>query len=421
MANAQQAGSTGTPPWEAKKLPSKRGLARKLVVWLLIGGVLALVLYGLRPKPIEVEIATVGRGPLTVHVTEEGKTRIRNRYVVAAPVSGQMQRIDLKPGDPVTAGKTVLTVIEPGLAPLLDARAKTQAEARLAATQAARQQAEQALEMARTSARFAETNWQRVKAKASEGSISATDRDTIEREAQIREREVRAAEFALKVAEFEIAQAEAALQSFSAAGSGGRIEVRAPVSGLLLRVMQESAAPVAAGTALVEVGDPADLEIEAEILSRDAVGIPPGAEVSVEQWGGETPLRARVRRVEPAAFTKVSALGVEEQRVIVLSDLEAPPAAVRALGDRYRVEVRVAVWHADDVLRVPSGALFREGGVWKTFVLRDGVARRATIEAGRSDGKLTQVLGGLQDGERVLLHPPDSVTDGSAIQERQQP
>ena len=178
---------------------------------------------------------------------------------------------------------------------------------------------------------------------------------------------------------------------------------------------------VAPGTPILEVGDPADLEIEAEILSRDAVAIKPGAEVSVEQWGGETPLKGRVRLVEPAAFTKVSALGVEEQRVYVLSDLEAPPDSAKALGDRYRVEVRVAIWNNPDVLLVPSGALFREGREWKTFIFDSNKAKIITVEIGRTDGKMSEVLNGLKAGDKVLMHPPDSVKDGTQIVARTVP
>jgi HlyD family secretion protein len=372
---------------------------------------------------VEVELGLVQRGPLTVHVMEEGKTRIRNRYVVSAPVTGNMRRVLLKPGAEVKAGETLLTTIVPAIAPLLDVRAKSQAEARVQAAEAARQQAEESVAMAKTAAEFAKRNWERVKGTANQGSVAAADRDNLERDALMREREVRAGEFALQVANFELAQAKAALLQIESpdGGGGSEVEVRSPVSGRVLKVQQESATIVTPGMAIVEVGDPSDLEIEAEILSRDAVGIKPGAEVSVEQWGGNEPLKGRVRLIEPAAFTKISALGVEEQRVIVVIDLEASGEDAKALGDRYRVEVRVAVWHDPDVLLVPAGGLFREGSLWKTFVYEDGKARSITVETGRTDGKRTQVLGGLKEGDRVLMHPPDSVEDGTAVRERAVP
>lgn len=410
--------SAATPPWEAKKKTAPRGVLRKLLLWSLGIGLLVLAGYGLKPKPIPVETAEVTQGPLTVHVVEEGRTRIRNRYIVAAPVAGNMRRVTLKAGDEVKAGETLLTVIEPGLAPLLDARTQAQTEARVQAAEAARGRAEETLQMARTTAQFAQANWDRVKKNIGEGSISVTDRDNIELEAQMREREVRAGEFALKIADYELMQAKAALLSLTSAGSGAVVEMQAPVSGRVLKVQQESAMMVTPGTPILEIGDLADLEIEAEILSRDAVNMKPGAEVLVDQWGGDVPLKAHVRRVEPAAFTKVSALGVEEQRVIVLSDLDPLPAEAKVLGDRYRVEVRVAVWHDDDVLLAPGGSLFREGTEWKTFVMKENKAVKTTVQIGRTDGKMAQVLGGLEAGMPLLMHPPDSVIDGSEVLRR---
>lgn len=419
MSEARSAPApSSSPPWEVKRAPTGRGLLRRLVTVLVVSGLIALLVQAMRPRPIEIESGVVKPGPLTVFVSEEGKTRIRNRYVVSAPVAGSMQRVTLKPGDAVKAGETVLTRIEPSMAPLLDARTKAQAQARVDGAAATRSRAQESLEMTRTGLKYAQTNWDRIKNNTDKGTISDTDRDTFEREAEMKAREVRAAEFALQVAEFELTQAKAALLQLEKPAEGGAvIELKAPVSGVVLRVQQESATIVTPGTPILEIGDPSDLEVEAEILSRDAVNIQPGAAVTVEQWGGE-PAPARVRRVEPAAFTKVSALGVEEQRVLVLSDFTHPTPALKALGDRYRVEVRVAVWHSDETLLVPAGALFREGSDWKTYLLDNGKARAVTVEAGRSDGKLTQVLGGLKNGDEVLLHPPDSVKDGSEVVKR---
>lgn len=408
-----------SPPWEPKSKKPKRGLIRKLLLWLFIVGLAALIGVGLMPKPIEVEVATVKRGPLTVNVVEEGKTRIRNRYIVSAPVAGQLRRITLRAGDEVKGGDTILAIIEPTLAPLLDARSRAQAQARVDGADASREKATQALAMARTSLQFANTTWNRIKNIKEKGTVSDTDRDTAEMNAALRQREVQAAEFSIKVAEFELAQAKAALLQFDSPEKGDAIvEVRAPVSGRVLRVQQESATIVTPGSALLEIGDPTEIEIEAEILSRDAVAIKPGTTVSVDQWGGSTPLKATVRRVEPAAFTKVSSLGVEEQRVIVLADLVDPPAEAKALGDRYRVEVRIAIWHEPDTLLIPAGALFREGNDWKTFLFEQNKARTAAVQAGRTDGRMTQILSGLEVGTQVLMHPPDTVKDGVAIQKR---
>lgn len=411
--------AASAPPWEAKRPPARRGLLRKLVLWLVVAGLVAVMIYALQPRPVEVETGVVAAGPLTVYVSEEGKTRIRNRYIVAAPVAGSMQRVSLKPGDVVKCAETVLARIEPALAPLLDARSRAQAQARVDGASAARSRANETLAMTRTGLKFAQSNWDRIKDNTDQGTISATDRDKFQSEAEMKAGEVRAAEFAIQVAEFELTQAKAALLQLEATTDDGKfIEVKSPVSGVVLRVQQESATIVTPGTPILEIGDPNDLEIEAEILSRDAVAIQPGAVVTVEQWGGDAPAKARVRRVEPAAFTKVSALGVEEQRVLVLSDFVAQSPALKALGDRFRVEVRVAVWHSDATLLVPAGALFREGSEWKTFLFDAGSAKAVTVKAGRTDGKLTQVLDGLEAGDEVLMHPPDSVKDGSEVVKR---
>jgi HlyD family secretion protein len=379
---------------------------------------LGLIAWGLWPKPVVVETGIVVRGPLTVRVSEEGKTRVRNRYLVAAPVAGKMRRVPLKPGDEVTAGETLLTVIEAVAAPLLDPRARTQAEAFVASREAARQQATESLAARRAAARLAQAELERVGSLRSVGSLSQSERDRVTMEAAMRAADVRAAEFAQQVADHELAQARAALERPTQESPGNLVEVKSPVSGRVLKVLQESEMVVAPGTAILEIGDPGDLEIEAEILSRDAVTIHPGDAVEIEQWGGAEPLQGRVRRVEPAAFTKISALGVEEQRVFVLSDLVNPPAAAKALGDRFRVEVRVAIWHADDVLVVPAGAVFREGNDWKTFVYRGNEAVLTTVEAGHTDGRFTEIRSGIGVGDEVLLHPPDTVKNGTAVTKR---
>lgn len=392
---------------------------RRVLPWL---GVLALggaIAWGLWPKPVLVETGVAARGPLTVRVSEEGKTRVRNRYVVAAPVAGKMRRVPLKPGDEVIAGETVLTTIEPVVPPLLDPRALAQAEAAVSMREAARKQAAESLEATRAAGKLAASELERLRSITRAGTVSQSDRDRAEMEAAVKSAEIRAAEFSLQVADYELAQARAALaRPEDPVTAGGVVEVRSPVSGRVLKVMQESEMVVAPGTPIAEIGDPADIEIEAEILSRDAVTISPGDAVEIDQWGGSAPLQARVRRIEPAAFTKISALGVEEQRVIVLSDLTDMPPAAKALGDRYRVEVRVAIWHSDDALVVPAGALFREGNAWKTFVFRGGKAVLTPMDAGRTDGRFTEILGGVSAGDELLIHPPDNVSDGAKVRKR---
>ncbi len=418
MANPDPTQPTGTAPWEVKPDASGRHLFRRALPWFGALLLLALIGWGLWPKPVIIETGVAVRSPLTVRVAEEGKTRVRNRYVIAAPVAGTMRRIELRPGDPVEAGKTLLTSIQPVLAPLLDARARVQAEAVVSMHEAKRKQAAESMEAQRAALKLAIDERERVRSVKRDGTLSDSDRDRVEGEAAIKAAEVRAAEFSLQVIDYELAQARAVLERPDISTTANLVPLVSPVSGLVLSVIQESETVITPGMALLEIGDPTDLEIEAEILSRDAVSMRPGDSVEIDQWGGETPLKGRVRRVEPAAFTKISALGVEEQRVIVLSNLIDPPEAARSLGDRFRVEVRVAVWHSDDALVVPAGALFREGNEWKTFVFENGRARLTAIEAGRSDGRLTEVISGLEAGDPVLLHPPDTVRDGSAVRVR---
>ncbi len=405
----------GSAPWDTKKTATGQPVFRRLLPWLGVLLLLALIIWGLWPKPVLIETGTVSRGPLTVRVSEEGKTRVRNRYVVAASVAGKMRRVMLKPGDEVSAGQTLLTAIEAITSPLLDPRARVQAEAAVSLREAARKQAAEALEVRRSAASLAMTDRDRLTRVLVRGSVSESDRDKAEGDVSMKSAEVRAAEFALQVADFEVAQARAALVRPDSVTAGNLVEIKSPVSGRVLRVIQESEMVISPGTPILEIGDPADLEIEAEILSRDAVAIHPGDSVDVEQWGGELPLKGRVRRVEPAAFTKISALGVEEQRVIVLSDLVDVPEAAKSLGDRFRVEVRVAIWHGDDVLIVPAGAIFREGNAWKAYRFIDGTAKLTPIEAGHSDGRQTEVVSGLAANDQVLLHPPDTIKDGTRV------
>jgi HlyD family secretion protein len=384
---------------------------------LSLGVLVSLVAWGLWPKPVMVETGVIARAPLTVRVSEEGKTRIRNRYIVAAPVGGMMQRVMLRPGDEVKANETVITRIVPQVAPLIDSRSRLQAQEAVSMHKANRKRALESQAALKIAANLAAVERDRAMAVKQEGAVSASDLDRLEAEATGKAAELRAAEFALQVIDHELAQAMAVLEQPASGEADPVVEIKSPVTGKVLTVMQESETMMNPGQPIIEVGDPSDIEIEAEILSRDAVTIEPGDEVLIEQWGGADALKGRVRRVEPAAFTKVSALGVEEQRVIVLIDLHSSEGQAKALGDRFRVEVCVAVWHGDDVLVSPAGALFREGSQWKTFVMRDGKARLTSVEVGHSDGRFSQILSGLEPGDKVLLHPPDTVTDGTAVRE----
>jgi HlyD family secretion protein len=354
-----------------------------------------------------VETARAAVGTLRATVNEEGKTRIKQRYVVSAPVAGQLRRIPFKAGAEVQAGETVLAVIDPLSSTLLDARTRTAAEAK-------RDTAVANVEKARAGQHFAASDLRRLEKLHAEKMISVQELET----GQLREasaaKEQAAAESALR-------QTEAELAEFAANAPVGTntlldpVQVKAPATGRVLRVLEENARSVAAGTPVMEIGDPADLEVVVEVLSRDGAAIPPGTPVDLEQWGGGEPLRAKVRLVEPAAFTKVSALGVEEQRVNVIADLLTPPEQRRNVGDAFRVEARIIVWEARDALKVPAGALFRKGEQWAAFVVADGHARLRIVKTGRSSGTETQVLDGLKEGEEVILYPGSRVRDGQRV------
>jgi len=409
--------SPATPVGKNKNGATTRRWTRRLP-W--VGGALlvALIVVGLWPKPLPAELATVTRGDLAVTVNEEGMTRVKNRYVIASPVAGQLRRIDWKAGAVVEAGKTVIAVLESGGADLLDARSLAQAEARVRAAEASVSQAAAQRARAGANAKMQRDDLVRQKTLFNGGTLSRQEFDAAEMRATTTAQEERAAEFAGQIAEFELAQARALLLRGQPAGVAARGEplvITSPVSGRVLRVFQESERLVPAGFALVEVGDPTDLEARIEVLSREGVAIPPGARVQLEQWGGPVPLNARVRLVEPSAFTKVSALGVEEQRVYVIVDFTDPLTARAALGDNYRVEARIETWSAQKILKAPAGALFQRGSSWQTYVLDGHTARLTAVRIGHSNGLETEILAGISEGQRVIVYPGDKVTDGSRI------
>lgn len=395
--------------------PSRR--VRQALPWLIALALVALIVYGLTPKALPVEAAKVTRGPLAVSVLEEGKTRIRHRYTISPPISGFLQRVALRAGDRIAAGQTVLCEIQAEPASLLNPRNQTEAEARVKAVEAALNQRQADLERAHAANDLANRELNRAIPLRKSGAISTKEWDTAEMQASMRGREERGAEFALQVAKFDLQQAEAALLQArgGAAATGEPFLILAPIDGYVLNVFEESARVLASGTPIMEVGNPTDLEAEIELLSTDAAGVAPGAKALIERWGGPQPLRATVSMVEPAAFTKISALGVEEQRVKVRVQFEEPPAALTPLGDRYRVEARITTWSAPGVLQIPSGALFRRGGDWMCFVVTGSHARLRRLEIAHNNGLQAEVLAGIAEGEAAILHPPDAVTDGVKV------
>ncbi len=410
-----------TPPTASEPAyDASAHLSRKRKRWPYIAGaaLVALIVAGLWPKAVPIEISKVSRGSLEVTVNDEGQTRVRNRYVIASPVSAQLRRIDHKPGAIVEAGKTILAVLETAAADLLDARSLAQAEARVRAAGAARDQANAMRERARTAATLANTEWERAKTLFERNSISRQELDVAQMRQAVAAQESRAAEFGFNVAGFEYEQAQALLVRGRPDSAGEtRITLTSPVSGRVLRVFQESERLVTAGFALLEVGDPTDLEAKIEVLSRDGVAIAPGARAWLEKWGGPKPLEARVRLVEPSAFTKISALGVEEQRVNVIVDLVDPLENRPTLGDAYRVEGRIVTWNSNDVVKVAAGALFQREDKWQTFVVEGGRARLREVRIGHSSGSETEILEGVSPGTTVIVYPGDRVKDGVRVTE----
>lgn len=391
----------------------------KLWPYVLGAALVGAIAYGFLPAAVEIDAAPATRGPLRVTVDQEGKTRIKEKYVVSSPLAGRLQRIELRPGDAVVAGKTPLATIEPTDPTLLDARSRAEAEARVKAAEANRKRSLAAVERDQQAYQLAQHAFERAKALIKSKGLAPEDFDRIEHGERVALEALRVAQFGTLIAEFELEQARAALlrtqprQETSA--EAWRFEIRSPITGQTLRVFQESALVVAPGTRLLEVGDPADLECEIDVLSTDAVKIVPGAKVLLERWGGDQPLAARVRVIEPAAFMKVSALGVEEQRVWVIADFVDPLERRKALGDGYRVEARIVIWEKEDVLKVPAGALFRHKGSWAVFVADHGRARLRVLRVGQRNDLEAEILEGLQPGEQVILHPSDRITDGLRI------
>jgi HlyD family secretion protein len=396
---------------------------RRVTFWgamavIVLGGLVVALL----PQPVPVDLAAARRGPLRVTLDHEGRTRVRQRYVVSAPVPGRLLRIQLEPGDRVLGGKTVLATFLPAASSLLDARSRAQAEARLRTAEAVLRQVQAERDRARAESELASSERDRTHKLRAEGLATDQSRQAADAEAAARAEALAAAESAVQAAGGEVDAARAALLEPGArrgrADAPG-LSLRSPIDGVVLRRLRESEADVPQGEPLLEVADLSTLEVMADFLSADAVRIAPGMPALIEQWGGGAPLNARVRRVEPSGFLKVSALGVEEQRVWVILEFADPRAAWKALGDGYRVEARVVIWDAADALTVPVSSLFRRGQGWAVFVVQDGRAALRAVEIGHRNGTAAEITRGLQPGERVVTHPPDRLTDGAQVVQRE--
>jgi HlyD family secretion protein len=383
----------------------------KYVRWSLGAAVVAvLAAIAVWPEPIEVDVGHVVRGPMRVTIDEDGQTRVHDRFIVSAPVAGRLLRIDAEPGDAIRRG--VVARLLPADAPLIDAR--TRAE-----WQAAAEAARQVVGQARAERDRAAATLEHVTASARR-SAGLVDAGAVSREAdEGAQTAVKTAANALQAAEFAVRRAErdsqmAAARLLTPVDRGRVVDVVSPIDGVVLKRLRESECIVAAGEPLLEIGNRGDLEAVVDLLSTDAVRIRPGSPVSIEGWGGTHALGGRVRLIEPSGFLKVSALGVEEQRVNVVIDF-TDPAAARELGDGYRVEARITVWQADGVVMAPVGALFRQDSGWAVFVAEEGRARLQRIEIGQRNAEAAQVISGLNAGQAVVLHPPDTLIDAARI------
>lgn len=381
--------------------------------------VAAAIGYAFLPRPVAVEVAAASRGPLRVAVVEEGKTRVKDRFVVSSPVAGYTRRIELEVGDPVTRGQPVV-VVEPLRSQVLDPRSRAEAEARVAAAQAALKAAQEDERAAASDAERTKAELERITPLFKEGFASKDTFDRADAEARRTAAAHRSATFAIDVARYELEAARTALRYAGAGRSEtlpDQVTVRAPVDGRVLKINHKSEGVANSGEALIEIGDPRALEVEVDLLSADAVLVRPGTPVLFERWGGE-PIKGQAQYVEPTGFTKISALGVEEQRVYVISALISPPELWERLGDGYRVEAHFILWEGDQVLQIPTSALFRHGDGWAVFVVDGRRAKRRPVEIGHRSGLTAEILSGLKEGETVITHPSDAVDDGTRIRPR---
>lgn len=395
----------------------------RALVWLFVLAAVVAVGFALRPKPISVDLVTATRGLLRVTLDEEGETRARDRFLVSAPLAGRVLRINLEPGDAVEANRTVLATLLPSDPTLLDARSRAEAEARVKAAEAALEGARVEQTRAGTEQQFSEEELKRYLELDANELVAKDQLKSVELRARTSSEALRSAEFSARAAAFGLEVARASL--LQATANTGSVDadtpailLRSPIDGVVLQRLRESEAIVPAGEPLLEVADQTRLEIVSDFLSTDAVRITPGNTVLIEQWGGTYPLTGRVRRVEPYGFTKFSALGVQEQRVNVIIDFQDVRVAWAALGDGYRVEVRVVIWESEDVLKVPTSSLFRTGESWAVFTVNQRQAQLRQVTVGQRNSLNAEIIDGVQAGDRVIAYPSDRIADGVSIIER---
>ncbi len=390
--------------------------SRWIVIIAIALIVIAIVGYGFLPRPVPVDLAKASRGIMSVTIEEEGKTRVKDRFVVSAPVSGFVRRIKLDAGDPVKNGQ-IVAELEPLRPAVLDPRSRSAAEAAVSGAEAALASAQENANSASAVSEYAAANLGRTKKLYEAGYAAREAFDQAESEAKRTRANLLSAEAAVKTAHSELEKARAALK-YSAEGDNATVSVRSPVNGRLLLIHRKSEGVVNSGEPLLDIGDPASLEVRVEVLSSDAVKIKPATPVLFERWGGDKALSGKVRLIEPSGFTKISSLGVEEQRVLVIADIISIPENWQKLGDSFRVEAKFVIWEEKDVLQLPASSIFRKGDGWAVFVVNNNRAELRQIQTGQRNGLTAQVLSGLSEGESVIIHPDDLIKDGIRVKPR---
>jgi HlyD family secretion protein len=381
---------------------------------LAIAAMLLLV-WGLIPQPIAVETVTVRRGSIEITVDDDGETRVRERYTVLSPLTGKLQRIGLHPGDRVSRSDSEIAVIEPTDPGLLDARAKSEAEARVRVASSSLDRAMEAKQIAEESLELAEQEYKRGQKLIESNSISNAEFDQLLHRYRITSGETRVANFLIAISEHELAMAQAALITTQSA-SYESMRLTSPIDGLVLRVFREDAGFVTPGTPLVEIGNPVDMELKVDCLSTAATRIQPGNHVYIERWGGDRLLHGTVRLVEPSAFLKISALGVEEKRVNVIIDFDTPWEDRKSLGDGFRVEARIVIARSpEQSLLIPSGAMFRDGDAWMVYRVRDGRAQRCEVDVGLYHSRDAEIVSGIDPTDTIILYPSEKIRDGVRV------
>jgi HlyD family secretion protein len=392
---------------------ASRNIVLSLIAAAIVGGLLFLTF---RPEPVQVDVHVVQAGRFEISLDVDGTTRVIEEFEVSAPISGTALRSPVRVGDPVLAGETIVAQVQPSSPGLLDARTRLQAEAAVNEAEAALHVAETGLARAEENLVYAKQQYDRTSQLVERGVASTTRMEDAHQQLAIARAAVDAESARIEQARSGLERARAALIETTPEGRGDTccVPIRAPADGVVLDIEEVSARPVIAGDRLLSIGDPREIELVADLLSSDAVRLPEGARARVERWGGE-PLDARLREIEPAGRTKISALGIEEQRVDAIFDLEAPPEERRKLGHGFAVYLRVIVHEEENALQVPLSAAFRHGDGWAVFRVTGDRVARVPVSLGQRNARFAVVLSGLSAGDRVVEHPSEDLADGALI------